>query len=458
MIPLALLACASLLIGCGGKTDEKTSHPESEQSSEPGPGPEPGPEEEVVFPKTLDEAGFVNMGEMSFEAPEEFRDASMEPINFEDLQYRSTDIVIIESEHNPFYEGVQTVSEQRYSFESFDNDVCTYQEAYDSYYLYEGFGKAESYSYVESYVYLTEDDTLYCLEEDSSDDYLWYDWDILNGDMDDLIEDFYEEIMSYGQIHSQPAYTKIGNSYYVVCFTLEKEIEYVGTAYGDYVYFCFTTKQETVLKINSDLLVEEIYLYSEVTFDHDAITGEFLDEPYVYERSLVYLENSYGNYRSYQNVPEVPDQYFSYASLAYRVAPVTLGNSGELLAAPEFPSNFSTASDEFFIDYENAGLMFTPAGTGQYLAIEFSDLTLNYLILTGDDMDTYNSVTFNIDDDTLATIAELMGAQLIEYNDVTYFVIDQETVNYLEFDFSTFGVETMEDVTIRKLTVDYYLR
>ena len=66
--------------------------------------------------------------------------------------------------------------------------------------------------------------------------------------------------------------------------------------------------------------------------------------------------------------------------------------------------------------------------------------------------------SFNIDDDTLATIAELMGAQLIEYNDVTYFVIDQETVNYLEFDFSTFGVETMEDVTIRKLTVDYYLR
>ncbi len=461
MIPLALLACASLLIGCGGKKEDKKPNPESESSEpEPGPGPEPEPEEIVVFPKTLEEAGFVDMGDLSLEYPREFEEAMSDRIDVEELEFSHLKAITIYGENSPTY-NYKDVEEHVDEFQVYENDIVEFVSGEKDYDLYENFGKVDTYFQEETELYIAEGDEVYYKDEYKSEGgYLWHRWSTSDVSLEYIIEDTYENYVSYATFYSQPAITKIGNYYYLVGYTMDREIDSTTTAYGETIEYCLQMKQETIVRINSDFNVDELYMYQEVTIDHNPINGEFYDEPFIVYFAMSNVEFDYGNYPTYQNVPEIPDQYFYSASVSFKLAPVTLGNSGEILTQPEFPTDWNSLSDEFFIDYETAALMFTPySNSGQFIAIEFGFIAIGYEVLTGEDVGTINTVQISLDDeDIIASMAEIMGAQLLEFNEETYFVIDQESVEYLEFDFSAFGVETLSDISVRKLSTDFYLR
>ena len=72
-LPIALLACASLLVGCSKGENQKKSEqsspvePTSSEPSEVPPEPGDDEEEEIKFPETIDDAKLIDLGTLVYD-------------------------------------------------------------------------------------------------------------------------------------------------------------------------------------------------------------------------------------------------------------------------------------------------------------------------------------------------------------------------------------------------------
>ena len=456
-LPITLLACASLLISCGSKKEEKKSEPSSEQQSsepEPGPGPAPEPaEDEIIFPDNLEDAGFIDMGKLSYNAPDK---------EFEEQASRSVDIEASKFNHakettiSYNYDAQQEKAYIDYGceeFHAYNDGICVSSSVDEDYYVYDGIVSIKSYDYKDTYTYIPHGETL-LYKEDASGNGEWHEWGASNYTSKQLVEEAYNYCLSHINMPNQPAFTKIGDFYYVVALDLSVNSNSDYAADGTYFYYSVTEKAEIIIKINSDFLIDDIYTYFQATFDHDPFTGRFVDEPFVVYRYLDLIDLDYGNYEDHPEAQKllnnIPAEYFYNASLNYRVAPVNLDENGELTAAPEFPENFSTATDTFFENEETAGLLFAPYY--QYsndFAIDLGLMWITYRSLVDGEI---NQVEIDPRDEAfLESIVEAMGAELKEYDGTTYLVVGID-YNYIDFIFSTLGIESSSEITVQKST------
>lgn len=461
-LPITLLACASLLISCGGKKEDKKSEPSSEQQSsepEPGPGPSPEPVEgEIIFPDNLEDACFIDMGKLSYDAPdkefEEHASMPVDPVEAKFSHAKETNIV-----YQYYPEEEEAFIEEDYEeFQVYNDGICVYYEGEVDHYTYEDFGSVKSYEYEDTYTYIDNGENM-IYKEDSFGYGEWHEWGTSNYTFDEYIEDTYDYCLSQIYMPSQPAYTKIGDFYYAVSLYLNVSSSSGTAPDGSTFYYAANEKAEIIIKISPDFLVDEIYTYYQVTFDHDPYSGRFLNEPLVIYKNLMLLDLGYGEYQDYPEAQtllnNIPTEYFYNASLNYRVAPVNLDEYGELTAAPEFPENYSTATENFFDGEETAGLLFAPYY--QYsndFAIDLGLLRISYRSLEDGEI---NQVEIDPHDEALINdIVEAMGAELKEYDGTTYLVVGPD-YNYIEFMFSALGIESSSEITVQKSTHNFML-
>ncbi len=460
-LPITLLACASLLISCGGKKEDKKSEPSSEQQSsepEPGPGPSPEPEGGIIFPDNLEDACFIDMGKLSYDAPDkEFEEHASVPVDPVEAKFNHAKQIEAYYEYNP--EGEFVFIEEDYEeFQVYNDGICTYLEGEVDHYIYEDFGSVKSYEYEDTYTYIDNGENM-IYKEDSFGYGEWHEWGTSNYTFDEYIEDTYDYCLNRIYLPGQPAYTKIGDFYYAVALDLDVSSSSSTAPDGSTFYYAANEKTEIIIKISPDFLVDEIYSYYQVTFDHDPYSGRFLNEPLVMYKSLMLLELDYGEYLDHPEAQKllnnVPTQYFSEASLNYRVAAVNLDEDGELTAAPVFPENYSTATENFFDGEETAGLLFAPYYSySNYFAIDLGLMRISYRAVPGGDI---NQVEVDPHDEALFDdIVEAMGAELKEYDGTTYLVVGPD-YNYIEFMFSALGIEGSSDVTVQKATHNFML-
>lgn len=456
-LPITLLACASLLISCGSKKEEKKSEPSSEQQSsepEPGPGPMPEPvDDEIIFPDNLEDAGFIDMGKLSYEAPDkEFEEKMGRPVDVEAFEFNHAK----ETEISYSYDVQQEKAYIDYGckeFHAYNDGICDTSNVDEDYYVYDGIVSIKSYDYKDTCTYIPHGETL-LYKEDSYGSSEWHEWGVSNYTSKQLAEEVYNDCLSHISLPNQPAYTKIGDFYYAVAFDLSVSSSSDYAADGTYIHYSVTEKAEIIIKINSNFLIDDIYTYFQVTFDHDPFTGRYVDEPFVIYRYLDLVDLDYGNYEDHPEAQKllnnIPTEYFYNVSLNYRVAPVSLDESGELTAAPEFPENPSIATDTFFEDEETAGLLFAPYY--QYsndFAIDLGLMRINYRSLEDGES---NEVEIDPRDEALLeSIVEAMGAELKEYDGTTYLVVGPD-YNYIEFMFSALGIESSSEITVQKST------
>lgn len=460
-LPITLLACASLLISCGGKKEDKKSEPSSEQQSsepEPGPGPSPEPEGEIIFPDNLEDACFIDMGKLSYDAPDkEFEEHASMPVDPVEAKFSHAKEIEANYEYNPEDEYAFTEDEYE-EFQVYNDGICVYYEGEVDHYIYEDFGSVKSYEYEDTYTYIDNGENM-IYKEDSFGYGEWHSWGTSNYTFDEYIEDTYDYCLNQIYTPNQPAYTKIGDFYYAVAIYLDVSTSSSTDMNNQTFYYSVREKAETIIKINPDFLVDEVYTYYEVTFDHDPYTGLFLNEPLLMYKSLMLVDLDYDDYKDYPEVQtllnNIPTQYFSEASLKYRLAAVNLDEDGELTAAPEFPENYSIANENFFDDEETAGLLFAPYYQySNYFAIDLGLLTIGYRAVPGGDI---NQVEIDPHDEALFDdIVEALGAELKEYDDVTYLVVGPD-YNYIEFLFSALEIEGSSDVTVQKATHNFML-
>lgn len=467
MIPVALLLSISLLVGCGGKKDDKKpSQPESQESSEPEPGPGPEPEPEpgkqgLDFPKALQDNNFINLGVMSYDIPDEhFTEIMANQPGFADLNWSGYSYVDIDYEYDYYY-GYHYIETGTTNYQVYNDGISVYDYLEIEEYDYPGLAKYEYQDDKYQYLYILTEDGGYEKDTGFYEGMTSYVWHSLPEEYDP-VSSTYGNITQLIYFQSQPAFAKIGDFYYVASYEINKGSYSTDNAYNEDFTYCYTEKKQTILEISSEGKIAHYYCYSEELYDHDMTTGVALEEPQAIYRYLDNIEFYYDDYKDYPNVQQlindIPEQYVRNAKLSYRTAAANVGDDGKLIAAPEFPSTYALTSSLLFDDYETAFLSFAPYYNNQYYAIDFDKLSITYSVLKGEDAGQENTVTIEVKDDFLEEIATQMGAELQVFNEETYFIVNRDNMDYIDFVFSAFAIQGVGDVTVRQMTNDFILR
>ena len=464
MIPVALLLSISLLAGCGGKKDDKKpSEPESQESSEPEPEPGPGPEptpEGLEFPKTIEDAKFIYLGELTYDVPDEhFMEIMSQELEFEDMNFSGYDYITASWE-DEYYYGYYSVETDTETYQVYNDgiSISNYLELEE--YEYPGLCKYQYEDENYESIFIETEDGTYEKDTEIYEGMAYYNW-YLYSDFNPA-EYKYDNALYGLNFNAQPAYARIGDYYYVAGRSIYKGSSYEYSAYDEYFTYCYTEKSQLIIEIDLEGRLSKAYRYSEDLVDHDMVTGSPLDEPQATYRSMFYIDMHYDDYKDHpeaQNIlNSVPEQYLSDARISYRTAAVTVGDDGKMTAAPEFPSSYNTGSSFYFDDYETAVKFFSPYYNSQYFAVDFDRLTIIYTILKGEDAGDSNIVNIEFKDEFLEEVAEQMNAELQVFNEETYFIVNRSTMREIEFVFSALNIEGASDVTVRRPTSDYFLR
>ncbi len=455
IIPITLLACASLLIGCGGKKEKESSvqpEPVSSSSEEPIPGPGPEIEDTVVLPKTLDEAHFIDMGNLSQEVPQELLDSSVDEVDFEDIHFASGATLSAEWEFS-FSGDFAEYQVTEADFRIYNDGISISRENKSFYYNYEG---------VANYLYnFSEEETTYISKENKTykknqyiadEDVRTYEWSILPANQDPA-KAVYEELIGQIYFYNQPAYTKIGDYIYVVSFTSRIDSDISSNYHGEEFIYTYKYSEEVILRLDTNYQPAEMYYYYEGTVDHNMTTGVSLKEPKLVSRDLYHMEMGYGEYQDHpeaqQILNSIPDKYFVNAYFDYRLAAASVGEDGKLTAAPSFGSATLWRSGGFY-DYETPYLSFFPYYNTQYFAIELVDLYINYINLVNNG--EINRTVSMKNNNFMAKVAEAMNGQLLDYGGNTYLVVNINTYHGVEFLFNSFNFSGLNDIVVREIT------
>ena len=398
---------------------------------------------------------------MSYNVPDEhFTEIMMNQPDFADLNWSGYSSVEVDYEFDYYY-GYHYIETETSNFQVYNDGISIYDSLEIDEYDYPGLARYEYEDDNYECLYILTEDGGY--EKDTNiyegtASYTWYylpeEYDPVSNTYGYLTQNFY--------FQSQPAYARIGDFYYIACYEISKASYITENAYHEDFSYCYTEKKQTILEIDLEGRVTQYYYYSEELYDHDMTSGVALDEPQAIYRYLYNIELYYDDYKDCPNAQQllndVPEQYVRDARIAYRTAAANVGDDGKLLAAPEFPTNYSYSSSLFFEDYETGVLSYAPYNNGQYFAIDFEKLYVSYAVLKGENAGNMNTVTIEVKDEFLEEIATQMGAELQVFNEATYFIVNKANMNYIEFAFSAFAIQGVGDITVRQITNDFILR
>lgn len=461
-IPIALLACTSLLIGCGNKkAKEQPVQPESTSSIEdPVPGPTPEIEEDVVLPKTFDEAHFIDMGDMTREPPKEMINSNEDDFDFENLHFSGCRYVYSEWDYDFQYNYIE-FDEDVAEFQAYNDGISTYRYEEYGYYSYPGLATYLENDGVATTTYIAKGDYVYEKYEYVDDDYYnQYSWSTNPASFDPAEETYYQ-FVDYIRFNSQPFYAKVDDCYYVVAFDSNINGDVISNINGGEFAYTYKNIQETILKLNADLTVSEYYFYSEGRLSHNLITGVAYDEPLLIDSDFFYVEFDYNHYMDHpeaqQLLNNIPEKYFSSASITYRVGSVSLDEEGKLTSAPSF-GNSKSITYHGFDDYETPVLSFYPYFESDYFAIDFMELGITYVTLTGISAGGSVSRELSLNNKNFMNkVAEAMGGQLSDYNGSTYLVVKYSDFKPVEFIFPAFSFSGLNDIEVREMQGAYLL-
>ena len=464
-VPVTLLASMALLVSCSGgqkKSEESIPvGPESSESSEVTPEPSPEKEDEIIFPESIAEAEIVDFGALSYNYQLAFDIYSSEKGTNQDfLKENASKGRYIYSSWGYNFEGEYgTLAENEYSVEFFEDNIFELHRNFDEYVEVDiGTACRESERMFMKGVTVGETDyvnTLYLVSgEDPRMEWGFNYQDYAGQAMNEILYNLNYGYMDYG-------YKKIGDYHYFINAYISCDTDPFNDYAGNTIYAFFQEKNEIVFKFDEDYKLVGYYSYYECTIDHDLYSGRPLKNPVVFYKSLGNISFEYKENNVYPNkdalVASVPDVSCNSASFGYRTAKVRLGESGQLIGAPEFPESYTSVNALENVDNEHLALYFVFDASDNY-AISFSDMSIYYLVLQGEEMHNLKSLVRHLNNDVyLRQIADALGASIKTFNEVDYLIMAKDTIGAFRIVFPKFEEVNDNNFVIEAVNTDSLL-
>lgn len=435
-LPIALLACASLLVGCskgeGQKKSEQSSpvEPTSSEPSEVPPEPGDDEEEEIKFPETIDDAALIDFGSLSyddkmlsevFDAGANNRDFINENASLARNYYSYLEYDFEYEEYRKNYYDLFV--------EFFEDGIYHAYDYTDNYFLFEGIGTFLSNYDHTTMTGVTKDDVPYSyaeIEQPNSKINMWNFDNPSSNFATNVFGQIVEYIDYYGGFY-YPAYKKIGNYHYFIEVETDTNTESFTDYAGNQRYTLKRDTSEKVFKFDEDFRLLGFYIYDEETADHNLYSGQLLSKPkIIYKSCDVYLleyeeNNVYPEKQAL--IDSIPEIQMDTAFFEYRIGSVLLGENGQLTAEPDFPSEYTKEEHIYLYDDDHFGMSFYAYSDNAY-AIDFDALVTAYTVLQGQDIGTERTFTFDMYSAFGQKIAEVLGAEIKTFGGNSYFVVE----------------------------------
>ena len=435
-LPIALLACASLLVGCSkGESQKKSeqSSPVEPTSSEPSEvPPEPGDdeEEEIKFPETIDDAALIDFGSLSYDDKvlSEVFDAGAYS---EDFIYENASLTRNIYSYMEYDFEYEEYKKNYYDLfvEFFEDGIYRAYDYTDNYFEYEGIGSLlYDYSH-RTMTGVAKDDVPYYYAEIDQQDSTFNMWNF-DDPSSNFATNVFSQIVDYIDYYGSfnyPAYKKIGNYHYFIEVETDRDTESFTDYAGNQRYTLKREISEKVFKFDEDFRLLGFYIYCEETADHNLYSGQLLPEPkIIYKSCDVYLleyeeNNVYPEKQAL--IDSIPEMQMNAAFFDYRIGSVLLGENGQLTAEPDFPSEYTKENHIYLYDDDHFGMSFYAYSDNAY-AIDFDALVIDYTVLQGQDIGTETTFTIDMYSTFGQKIAEALGAEIKTFGGNSYFVVE----------------------------------
>ncbi len=425
-LPISLLACLVLLVGCGGGKKESSSPTESEPDSSEVP-PAPVEDKGLEIFTSLDNAAFVNFGELgdSYAVAKEIENSGkgFDSEYVSDAYTRA--LMVNESTSYDFESESFTNTHYESGINRYDEDIYDVRNFYRVSYNV-GIGnflaqysdikmvsvKKDDTSYLKLYNKISGDDPIITWEIDERD-YASSTFSSMYSSLDKDVYGCY--------------YTKIGNYHYFVYIYMENEpysfTDYTG---NDRSTFIRRTMQD-VYKFDSEYNFLGYYDYSEITVEHNVFSGQLLEAPMIVARqisslNLSYDENPYPDKKGL--LASIPTYNILSVDASYKIGAVTFNSQGKISALPDYPADYSLVDTWVYQDDDHYALAFS-FYPGSDAALELNTLSLEYSVLQGEEKGNTTTFTLTLNDKVFVEkVAAAINATYQVYNDTNYLILE----------------------------------
>ena len=450
-LPISLLACLVLLVGCSG-AKKNVSSPDDNNSSEQEIPPEPEKDKGLEIFESLDAAKFVDFGELNNpSAVVKEIEQSGKGLDFDYLSTNATKFYELQVEAEYDFEAEETsYTIYRSGVDKYSNDIAkVFHEGKNGFNLNNVGNVLTDYMFYD-YITVHKDDTQYLrvhLQASGSDPATFWeidDFDYANDRLADIYSDLYLDLNDY-------YYTKIGDYHYFSYVYMDNNSYSFTDYYGDDRYTFQRMTIQDVYKFDAEYRFLGYYLYEEVTVDHNLFSGQLLDSPMVVYRSLKSNTCSYDN-NPYPDekglIASIPTHQIINSEISYKVGDVTLDENGKISVSPAMPNNFSTETNLEYVDDKHyaLALAFLPSNNE---ALQLSSLVVRDTILQGEDKGSNKTYTISFENKSVVEkIATAMGATYELYGGTYYFILEADGVYGFKVVVPAFEEPTADNIEI----------
>ena len=431
-LPISLLACFLLLVGCSGQKKD-TSSPDGNNSSGQEIPPEPEKDEGLEIFDSLETAKFINLGDVgdSSAAAKEV-EKSGRGLDYNYLSSNATEVCKIEESSEYYFDGdYYDFYSLQHGVEKYNNDIT------NSYYDIERRNEVNGicnvlidYLHLD-YLTVKKDDTQYLrvhIKPSGSDPMT--SWEIDDEDYFNInLEQIYDSMYLY---LSEFYYSKIGSYHYFSYIYMDCD-RYEFTDYNDIDSYTFMKMiSQEIYKFDEEYNFLGFYSYREQTVDHNLFSGQLLESPKIVSRSLSSITYSYDK-NPYPNekglIASIPTHQIINAEASFKEGGVTLDENGKIATEPSMPTNFSIRDSLEYVDDEHFAICFEFFPT-EPLAFQLKSLVVRDTILQGEDKGSNKTYTISFEEKSMVEkVANALDVTYQLYGGV-YYILMEPDENY----------------------------